>query len=218
MHQSRILKIFLIILVLGVTTTFGFIADNRSASLQAQDSLVHTFSHLSDWPGVFSISLSEGIVRELMLDDYLFRSFGQESNPVTLYIGYYQSAGKVGAAHDPLVCFQGQGWRISDRHKASYQLPDGSHQISYASLVAERLGHRELLIYWFQAGDKTASSTFAQKLRMIWLKLTGGTMNNAFVRISAPLHNDDPENVKEKILLFVNEFYPKFYAYVVGEE
>ena len=153
----------------------------------------------------------------LNLDDYLFQSYMQGGKPVTLYIGYYRSAKKVGAAHDPLVCFQGQGWSLSDRETGNYVLSrNPAMAISYASMIASRPDERVLIVYWFQANGRAVTTTLAQKTAMVVDKLFGNSEDNAFIRISAPIGTESLESVRKRVFDFVEGFYPDFYQYVTN--
>ena len=76
--------------------------------------------------------LGPKIVKALELDDYANQSYSDGKDTISLYIGYYFTAKKVGAAHDPLVCFPGQGWVVSDTQKDKIVLnPKPGNSVSY---------------------------------------------------------------------------------------
>lgn len=214
-------KIISLIFLFGLVVVLNrFFASDSYSAVDDQPSrppLQQMFEQLPGWPASSFIALSDDIVSSLMLDDYLYRNFGIQDQGIALYIGFYRKATKVGAAHDPLVCFQGQGWQIAARGKGFHETPGGAG-IHYAEMLANRQNHREFLIYWFQTADKTADNTFKQKMDMIVQRLTGGRENNAFVRISVPLHGKmSTEDARKRILDFMNEFYPRFLSYLMAE-
>ena len=151
----------------------------------------------------------------LKLDDYLNQTFFNASISIHLYIGYYLTAEKIGAAHDPLVCFPGQGWTIRDRKKDNLDIAKGIN-ISYTSMVVEREKVKNLILYWFQADDKTNSNTFQQKINLIASRLMGRGEENAFVRISTEVGDRSVEDVRQAQLDFVKAFYPHFIRYIDG--
>jgi EpsI family protein len=181
----------------------------------AKSPLREVFGVIGGWRPVGNIGLDPRIVDELKLDDYLFQSYGRDNKLVNLYIGYYRSAGKVGAAHDPLVCFQGQGWQINSRDSGEYLLTRRQGQkISYSSMIAAREGDREYIVYWFQSNGKATASTPSQKLAMVLNRISGGGEDNAFVRVSATIGEETPEAVKKRLLDFIEDFYPEFHRYI----
>lgn len=180
-----------------------------------KEPLRQVFSRIGGWGVVANFPMDAQIVEALKLDDHLFQSYAREKKRVNLYIGYYRTAKKVGAAHDPLVCFQGQGWQIGNRDTGEYvitQSPD--LRISYSSMIAKRQDDRELIVYWFQANGKANANTLSQKISMLLDKLSGTGEDNAFVRISAPIGGEPPEAVRKKLFDFIEDFYPEFYKYV----
>ena len=188
---------------------------SKSGEKLAKEPLRQVFAKIGEWRVAGNFPVEARIVEELKLDDYLFQSYRREQALANLYIGYYRTAKKVGAAHDPLVCFQGQGWQISNQDTAEYILPHAPGlRISYSSMIAKRQDDRELIVYWFQANGKANANTLSQKIAMVLDKLSGRDEDNAFVRISAPIGNETPEAIRKKLFDFIDDFYPKFYRYV----
>jgi len=177
--------------------------------------LRQSMANFGDWTLIGERPLDLRIIDELKLDDYVYQGYSQGNQEVDLYVGYYYSSSKVGAAHDPLVCFPGQGWLLSDKKFGTLNLSNMSvGQLDYSQVVASKEGESLLVIYWFQAGLETASNTFEQKFFTLKNKLFEQRSNNAFVRISTPLKNI---SIKEGELLlrqFVVNFYPEFYNYL----
>ncbi len=165
------------------------------------------------------MELGPKIVKALELDDYANHNYSDGNDTISLYIGYYLTSKKVGAAHDPLVCFPGQGWVVSDRQKAKIVLnPRPGNSISYSSMIVQRGSQKELIVYWFQSYDKTNPDTFSQKIASLWKKLLTQREDNAFVRISTPLGEKSLPECREAIFQFIRAFYPVFLDYIKDED
>lgn len=207
------LAILSVLLMVAALLVYGF--SGRSPEIVAKEPLCQAFAGIGGWCAAGNVPLDNHIVEALNLDDYIFQPFARGNELVTLYVGYYRSAKKVGAAHDPLVCFQGQGWRITDRKTGEYHLTRHSGlRISYSSMIVQRHEERQLIVYWFQADGEATASTPVQKVAMLWDKLLGKNEDNAFVRISAPISGESPEAVREELFDFIEDFYPGFYRYI----
>ena len=209
-------RIMLLILLLLTAAGVDHALRSRPISVSKnRPMLEQTFHDVQTWTGIASLPIDEGIINELKLDDYLFRTYSYNTIPITLYIGYYQTAAKVGAAHDPLVCFQGQGWKITNRGKGQYRIAKAQELIiDYATIETERENDRELIVYWFQTADGTSSNTLSQKFKIIWQRLTGGNEINAFVRINAPIVEASKTDTRQMIFSFIDQFYPQFQNYI----
>jgi EpsI family protein len=214
------LRIVVIIGLLCITTGISQVIMHRQSVEYQQPgkhiSLQQFFIDLPGFPGRDFIPLTSEIVQELKLDDYLYRSFGTPDLPISLYIGFYRTARKVGASHDPLVCYPGQGWQVFNRGNGIYKIAGNSNQIiNYATMLAQRENNQELLIYWFQTHDKTSSNTIKQKIDMIGQRLMGGGENNAFIRISSPVTDANVRDVvQQRMFEFIDAFYPLFLSYL----
>ncbi|OGR16838.1 MAG: EpsI family protein, partial [Desulfobacterales bacterium GWB2_56_26] len=100
-----------------------------------------------------TLALDPTTVSYLELDDYTQGGYKKDGSAINLYIGYYFTSDKVSAAHSPLVCFPGQGWTLTDPD--TRQLQVGRHLINYAEMTATLEHHKELVLFWYQAHDKT---------------------------------------------------------------
>lgn len=179
--------------------------------------LVEALKEIPGWELNRLTPLDGKMVEALDLDDYINAAYSDGRRQVQLYVGYYQSAMKIGAAHDPLVCFPGQGWVVVSRE--SGQVTDGSGSrpaLSYANMLVQRGAERELVIYWFQTFDRTTTDTFTQKLHTLWHKIRHQRGDNAFVRVSVSVDDETHPTSTEATLSFVRSFYPVFVTYIRG--
>jgi EpsI family protein len=198
------------LVVHGMSAKAGRPAPERAPLQQALQAL-------PGWPTAASIPLSPKVVQGLGLDDYLFRSYGGPAEPVTLYIGYYRTASKIGAAHDPMVCYPGQGWQVQSREQGVYRLA-GAPQlaVAYSTMMVTQQDRGDLVLYWFQVADGTFSGTLRQKLAMFGRRIRGLSEENAFVRISVPVGSEGKEAARRRALDFLEGFYPVFDAYLAA--
>lgn len=191
----------------------GFTAHTPGPAAKAP--LNSVFRNIGSWQCTQNLAIDEKIVKALDLDDFLYQAYQRDQGELSLYVGYYRSAKKVGAAHDPLVCFQGQGWTIGRRDSGTYRLQrHPEFAISYSSMVADLQGVKQVIVYWFQVNGKATANTHSQKLAMLLDKIAGEGGDNAFVRLSAPVGAGTPEEARNRIFRFVDDFYPDFVRYV----
>ena len=208
-------RILLISILLMVTAYLVHSFVSAVPGPVSKAALREVFERVDGWNGTRDQSLSDQVVGGLKLDDYIFRGFERGADVVTLYIGYYRTAKKVGAAHDPLVCFQGQGWVVAKQSRGRYTLVSSpAVTLSYSSMIAERQGERVLVVYWFQANRNASANSFYQKIALVRDRLTGHGQDNAFVRITTTIGNGSPELARKKVFDFVEATYPRFHTYM----
>lgn len=187
-----------------------------------QGNLEKTFSNLTaldlclsevpDWHRIEPMGLNHDVVDALKLDDYVNSRYGNELGEVFLYIGQYWSSKKVGAAHDPMVCFPGQGWKVTDKSRGEINVQVGGKEqlIPYATIAAELGDRKQLLLYWFQAFDSAHANTFSQKLQTYWNTFLGQGETNSFVRLSTSLQGRSQLEAKRLLQDFIRDFYPLY--------
>lgn len=212
MGQRFRLNICILIGCLLVTSYFVH-RNITSEPSERKINLVEYFSSIDGWEkGKINI-VGDDITKSLDLDDYLFADFIKGNNYVTLYIGYYDTLKKVGAAHSPLVCFPGQGWNISETK--TRKIATSAGEISLISLIAGKGGRDELVLYWFQAYNRTSPGTFMQKVNSFLSKVRHKNEKNAFVRITVPLMSNSKSKAFDTGREFLQDFYPKFLQYIL---
>lgn len=207
-----------LLLTLFICTTF-FLSERGKTEATGNSRLGNNFQSIPGWKVVENYQLLDVIFDELKLDDYLHRRYVNNTGEVTLYIGYYNSSKKVGAAHDPMVCFPGQGWAVQDPNSGVYKglNEDRYGVVNYSTMLAFKGESPLVLLYWFQAYDEAVSSTFMQKLKLAGKTLFGKGESNAFVRLSTPCPSRKYDECQEFLLAFTHDFYPGFFDYVVED-
>lgn len=217
MGKIAVPRIIILAMLLVATALSVYGISGIKPREQVKAPLDRVLGELPGWNGGENFEMGPRIVDALKLDDHLFRSYRRGSEQVTLYIGFYRTAGKVGAAHDPLVCFTGQGWRLGNRSTGNARLGASGLKVNFATMIAERQGERELLVYWFQTNGTTSTNTVSQKAAMVWDRLNGRGEDNAFVRLSTPIGDEAPDAARRRIFAFIEAFYPVFHGYLVEQ-
>lgn len=177
-----------------------------------KEPLQQVFPDVDNWKGTFDTSLDKEISAVLSLDDYLFRTYRKRDDTISLYIGYYRTTGKLGASHSPLVCFPGQGWELSDPEIVELRTDAG--MINATTMVVKKGFDQQLILYWFQSYNMTSGGTFWQKVNNFWMRLNANPEDNAFVRVSAPIHDGNYGDAYERAVDFTRDFYPLFFKYI----
>lgn len=207
-------KIAVLILLLALTSLVIHLRPS-SSGVKKEVPLVQALSTIGAWTPGDPAPLTPKMVSALKLDDYVNQDYSNKDDSVFLYIGYYLTAKKLGALHDPLVCFPGQGWVVSDRQKEKVVLAgDPPRSVSYSIMTVQRGTDKQLILYWFQSYDETSPDTLSQKIRALWENFVTQREDNAFVRISTNVGTKSISEARQTSLGFVRDFYPVFLGYV----
>ena len=210
-NRKKIITLILCLLITGIICNLRPVTKTVKKTISLEKAL----ADISGWHYDGFNSLDSKIVDALYLDDYANQSYTKNRETVSLYIGYYLTKKKVGAAHDPMVCFPGQGWLIQDKKAERLILNSKTgEKVSYSSMIAKRSGEKELVIYWFQSYDTTTRDTFTQKITLLWNRLFKKGEDNAFVRITMQVDEKSIPECKKTIHEFIKAFYPVFLEYI----
>ena len=211
MGQIASSRLIIVILCISLAGSVIFLRSRPLSSAKA-DRLYQFLSDIEGWDRRKSFALDQEIVDALELDDYININYHRGKQEVSLYVGYYYSTDKIGTSHSPLVCFPGQGWVLSNRERKVIHV-DGN-TINLEKMIAARGDKKELIIYWFQAYDKTSPGTFMQKVNNFLITLKGNNGNNAFVRVTVPIENNDAHRAYQIGIYYIRSFYPRFLSFI----
>jgi EpsI family protein len=207
-YQKRMLTATL--MLMAASSLVYWEADIRAARKTA--TLPQVLENVPGWRRVHTEPLNDAVVAELRLDDYVNSRYSDGRHTVALYVGYYLSSQKVGAAHSPLVCFPGQGWSLSDFQKQTVAV--NAAEIDLMRIRASAPGTNQLLLYWFQAYDRTTSDTFLQKLYTLLARVRHRRQDNAFVRVTVPIEADRVDEAYAAGICFIRAFFPPLLNHV----
>jgi len=202
----------LILILCFLATSLVIHIEPRANTASKSAPLQEAISAVTDWHPLGYIPLEKSILQELKLDDHLNHTFSRDGQNVMLYVGYYLTSKNVGVAHSPLVCFPGQGWLLSDFQQKT--ITTDAADINLMAIVASTPERKILLMYWFQAFDRTSPGTFMQKINLIRSKYLEGREDNAFVRVTVPLDRLSVEQAEIVGETFIQSFYPVFLEYL----
>jgi len=210
LSRIRVLTLLVLLSVTGI----GIYREPKFQAQNPSVPLALALAHIPGWEQTHRSFLNPRIVALLKLDDYLQAGYANGKGEIALYVGYYRSARKVGAVHDPLVCFPGQGWQLQDRTEGTLAAKSGERPVRYSTMIAHQDAEEQRVVYWFQAFDRAATNTFSQKLLLWRQRLAGKGDANAFVRVSCSMNGRAPGECQKNIVAFIRRFYPVFLDYM----
>ena len=211
-YAIRLIIVCLLLLATAVAT--AYIPLSRSPR-EKDRTLSQYLSELGGWSSFEHAAMSVNIQDFLTTDDSLFTTYRKGDREVDVYIGYYFTSDKIGKPHSPLVCFPGQGWKVSNEKKRTLILKGKEKSLLHVnSFLVQKGQDRQLVLFWFQAYDCSCADTFSQKIIALWNKIRHGREDNAFVRVSTACDNKDVATSLSEASEFLEVFYPAFLRYI----
>lgn len=140
---------------------------------------------LGPWHSV-DTPLPARIVRAVGVSDYLNRAYFDGSDPVELYIGYYQSQRTGDTIHSPKNCLPGAGWApVHSGHLAI--VVGAARPIVVNEYIVEKGLSRALVLYWYQSQGRAVASEYWAKVWMIDSAISRDRTDGALVRVWTPV-------------------------------
>jgi EpsI family protein len=148
-------------------------------------------------------------------DSFLANYYNRDWGNVQLYIGYYKSQKAGQQIHSPKNCMPGGGWNIIESSVEDIRLDgDASKSISAVKLIIEKEGQRQVVLYWYQSNGRYISSEYAQRFYMVVDSITKHRTDASFVRIIAPVKDNDGATAIKQLKEFASEIIPILKEYI----
>ena len=163
---------------------------------------------MSDFPKTFGewdsedIALSERVYELLETKNLIMRNYkNKQGDIINLYIIYSQDNRKV--SHPPEICLQGGGATITN--KSPVQITDSTKA---TKLIIENGNSRELVVYWYNAGEVHTNRYLRQQLKTVVDRMSGKKSSNVLIRVLTQVGDSGQDEALNKIKLFCAEIEP----------
>lgn len=153
------------------------------------------------------------VLGNLGADQIVYKKFCKDADYpcITLFIAYYKTLDKADLSHSPVVCFTGQGWKITEKKNITFSVKDnGGKDLTVNKLSLQQNDIKLMVFYWYQSANEIFVNKGIQKLNLLWQSLKGKSQGNAFVRITIPVQQGMTEQeTTDYIEQFMNDIYPE---------
>lgn len=162
---------------------------------------------IDQWKG-WDVALSQRDYDILETRNLIMRQYTNAAGQaLTLYIIYSGDNRKV--LHPPEVCYLGGGATITEKG-----IINVSPKVQANRMVTDLSGGRQLVVYWFKAGDFNTPKYFDQQLKVMMGRLLGKKTSSAMIRISADIKEGDDAAATSMIQAFARDVEPLLVKYV----
>ena len=195
------------ILVLVAAVIIGFISYFPSRFENKNKIMMSSFPKtIGDWRAK-DIPISERDYEILETRNLIMREYtNSKKEAITLYIIYSENNRKV--VHPPELCLTGGGQSIEDRGSVKIG------NIQAVRLLMERGDFRQMVLYWFKAGDLNTDRYVKQQLKVVLDLLRGRKTSSALIRITTEIKNNNNQSTLALLRQFVLEVEKLMRKYV----
>jgi len=164
---------------------------------------------VSDWRGE-TVELDPSERSVLKFDDYIMIHYvDRQGKEIDFYTVYYGSQIKGESIHSPASCYPGNGWVFKESGVAAIPLGKEKGELRVRRAIAENVGERELVYYWFPQRGRILTDLYQLKFYVFWDALTRRRTDGAMVRIITPQYESEQAAVSEaRIQGFTREIAP----------
>jgi exosortase D (VPLPA-CTERM-specific) len=156
------------------------------------------------------VVLSDRILEQVGVDDYLFRNYSAPGAPrVNLYVGYYRSQRQGSQIHSPQHCYPGSGWNVEKSEPLHVRNRKG-HVEELRRLVVRKQDRTDVVVYWYDTRTGRLSSDFQLKFNLMRTALLHLPQDAAFVRWSTAVEpQEDIEAATLRLLTVAARSLPQ---------
>lgn len=163
--------------------------------------LVALPQRIGSWTAV-DVPIDEAVESILRADFNLQRAYVHPMGAIVfLYVGYYGTDRGGRPEHTPEVCFNSQGWDITDRRTLTVE--GGAEPFQVNEFVVQQGDKRHLVEFWFRSQRSTGMLTsLEQALDRLAGRLVDGRADGSLVRVSTPLRGGDEVEARSYLTQF----------------
>ncbi|HOJ14142.1 MAG TPA: EpsI family protein [Deltaproteobacteria bacterium] len=170
---------------------------------------------IGQWRGAEVDFDREKLEAWLGTDRMVFREYRNATSgtTVTVYVAYYPALESSDMAHEPEVCYPGQGWSIVSNTLSVLDLPVAA--VATKRMVIEKGSRREVVHSWWQTRDRSIARNWSYRLYQTLRCVMGRETSSLWVRVSCEYEQGitDPLKGDSAILAFCTELYPLLLPY-----
>ncbi len=167
---------------------------------------------IDGWSGK-SHKFSQKVYDLLGVDDSVLMNYKNDNEDViSMYIGYYESQKQGEIIHSPKNCMLGSGWQPIDISEIDISLD--SREIPVMKMIVERRSQKQVVIYWYQSGNRAVANEYFQRLYFIHDSIRYNRTNAAFIRFISPVSGDVYEGSLQLLTNFIKEIMPLLNEYL----
>lgn len=129
---------------------------------------------------------------------------------VTLYMGYRSSAflDNENFFHSPTICLPSQGWATEVSTHLIHDV-HGLGRLKVSKIVAENMGTRDLVYFWFQTKDKTSPDKDTNRFDLTMHAIVRNNTYDLFIRpVTRISPNEATADAEKRMDGFVRDMVP----------
>ncbi len=207
MSNKNFVAVIVILAVVGVIGMSAYLPARRASEKEAQ---------MQDFPGkigeweVADLPLSKQDYEILETKNLIMREYKNAASQDMVYLYIVYSAGDRKVVHPPEICYSGGGATIIE--KSVIPLTD---TIKANEFTMEDKDSRQLVVYWFKAGDLNTYSYFGQQLKVVLSRMLKNRSSGALIRVSTPIKEGNQKDAALNLLKsFCRQVEPLLPRYV----
>jgi exosortase D (VPLPA-CTERM-specific) len=172
---------------------------------------------IDDWKGRTE-TMDQNIVKLSGAEEALNAVFKNEKGEViSLYVGYRGSPflESENFFHSPNVCIPSSGWKVLSIGKR--RIPDVPNfgNVVVSEMVIERMGHRELVYFWFQTKNRFSHNVNINRFHLSLHAIGRDNTHDVFIRPIAEIGSSERvEDTKARLDGFVRAMMPALLGFL----
>jgi EpsI family protein len=187
-------RLLIILLLFAVTATVIHLSGNVT-KIPIKKDLESFPRKIGEWTLIGKSFFADNINEMLGVDDYINYTYATPSGQTAnLYLSYFGAVGVTGAYHSPRNCLPGGGWNVVSLEPVP--LDDQAKGIGVGKIqraIIQKGTEKQVVFYWFYNRGRVITSEYWDKIYLVLDALFKGRRDGSFIRIIAPLSNEDPD-------------------------
>ncbi len=158
---------------------------------------------VGEWTGK-EMPMDKRVYEILGTDKVLLRQYADKKDEKVWLAVVYGEQNRQ-SFHPPEYCYLGGGnVELLDKEIAKIMI-DGQKSMDVNKLTFQMGKHKQLVLYWYTAGDLMTENYYKQQLYFVMNQLRYGKSGGTLVRVSTTIINDDVKGAVDRCQCFILE-------------
>ncbi len=193
--KSKLILLAALFIFFGVSSFFFYYSGKPMQGVLFAQNIP---SKVGDWEGT-DIPMDEETMRLLETRDILFRIYRRPATPPVYFCVVFAQNNRR-SIHPPEVCYIASGWEVGAK--------EIEPRLKATQILITKSYAKQLVYYWYKAGDELTASVAKQQLNMALNQLLLRRVRGALIRLSTEIKEETQEEAAQRLTQFASQILP----------
>lgn len=200
------------VFLLAITCLFVLLIEEPMKTPAGEINLSGIPKRIGTWSLFRDIPVHDYVRNMLQTDAVLMREYVNPEGRKVYFSVIYCRENREGF-HPPEICYVSDGFEVQEQEVEEVEITE-ERKIKVNKLLVISEDRSEIVLYWFNAGERVLTNYYAHQYYLLLNQLLHGKSSGTLIRVVSPVIEEDTSTVLERAKDFVREIVPVLPEYI----